>query len=225
MQTPIESPGKPKQVQFHRVFEADKVDRAILWNAKTQKTTYLKLEALGETDPRNKYGKEIKFVNGSVAETDIAQCQMLILGSQHITHFPIKKLSNIAGSPNAQERFSFSPIEKRGLRNVRVTSDMVIINAPKLFSYAIINPHPHLKDMGWSEPLMLDVMEKPKVEQPSELFARGIDPSDECRHFVGPITWTLTDAEIRDWDKFGDLEVEVCLYASYLLQDMVQRYG
>jgi len=216
---------KQKSVQFHRVFEADKVDRAILWNAKTQKTTYLTLEFLEANDLRNKYGKDIKFVNGSVPESDIAECQMLLLGGQNLGHFKIGKLSNIAGSPNAQERFAFSPLEKQGLREVRKTPDVVIINAPKQFSYVIINPHPHLKEMGWKEPLLLDVMEKPKVDQPSELFARGIDPSDECRHFVGSLTWTLTDAEIRDWDKFAELEVEVCLYTSYLLQDMRVRYG
>lgn len=209
-----------ESVPFHSVFDASRVDRAILWNARARKITHMPLEELSGADPRNKYGKDVRYVNGSIPETDAEQCQLLLLGGQHITHYKINKLSNIASSPTARERFSYSPLEKRGVRDVHVTQDMVIINASKHFSHVIISPHPHLKDMGWSEPLILDVMEKPTVSQPSELFARGIDPSDECRHFVGMITWTLTDAEIRDWDKFGELEVEVCLYTTYLLQDM-----
>lgn len=208
---------KPQNVHFHRVYSAAAVDRVVLWNANKKQMWFPALQRLPTP---NKFNQEVMIYNGDVSIAEAGSCQLLALGSEHNTQYRLGDLMSQSSDVEVV----------RGLRELPETvipgtqdhhlEDCIVINAPKVFRYCIAEPDPTLAKLGWGSPILLEHVQKPKVEQPSELMAHGFDPSEDCVHFVGWVNWRLSPTVIADWEKIQDLQVKICLYSSHLLEDM-----
>lgn len=209
----MQTPGKDPIVNFHRVYKATDVDRVVLWSADKRQMWFPQL--LRVPMP-NKFGQEAVVYNGQVPLSEASTCQLLALGGEHGTKY---RLGDIMSQASDVEVV-------RGARELNpnlttwMVPDCIVINAPKIFNQCIVEPDPILAKLGWNTPILMEHVEKPKVEQPSQLMERGFDPSNECKHYVGWVNWKLSTTMIDEWEKFLDIQIRVCMYTSHLLEDM-----
>lgn len=165
----------------------------------------------------NQFGHEVVVYNGQIALSAVEGAQLLALGGEHSTHYRLGDLMNQASDVEVVRGLKGTTLSKE---KVYTLKDCIVINAPKVFSQCVIEPDPLLASLGWATPILAENVPKPEVEQPSQLLERGFDPSDECIHFVGWVNWRLSPTIIDEWEKFQDVQIKVCMYTSFLLQDM-----